>query len=208
MVNLVAPGSGVSRDVIANGKGQRKTRALKRLKVVNAFLTTNNSPLGMVLDELGPPVDGDRTGDVTDRIDRAGRPVGSPAQVEDPDPRSSELFRQPLGRGQEFRSGQATHRRYHTAVVVPFMPDTEKLAAIREAIPALAAGIYLNTGSVGPMPAETAAACHQRQEHEGTDRDADEDDDGRLELVDAQLDEEERGAPDRRQREQQAEVAP
>jgi DNA-directed RNA polymerase subunit beta' len=40
------------RDVIANGKGQRKTRALKRLKVVNAFLTTNNSPLGMVLDAV------------------------------------------------------------------------------------------------------------------------------------------------------------
>jgi DNA-directed RNA polymerase subunit beta' len=38
------------RDTIANGKGQRKTRALKRLKVVNAFLTTTNSPQGMVLD--------------------------------------------------------------------------------------------------------------------------------------------------------------
>jgi L-cysteine/cystine lyase len=38
------------------------------------------------------------------------------------------------------------------------MPDAEKLAAIREAIPALSAGIYLNTGSVGPLPAETAAA--------------------------------------------------
>lgn len=40
------------RDVIKNGKGQRKTRALKRLKVVNAFLTTTNSPLGMVLDAV------------------------------------------------------------------------------------------------------------------------------------------------------------
>ncbi|MDR1294614.1 MAG: DNA-directed RNA polymerase subunit beta', partial [Bifidobacteriaceae bacterium] len=38
------------REVIKTGKGQRKTRALKRLKVVNAFLTTNNSPQGMVLD--------------------------------------------------------------------------------------------------------------------------------------------------------------
>ncbi|MHA7175408.1 DNA-directed RNA polymerase subunit beta' [Arthrobacter sp. Sr24] len=42
----------ILRDIIANGKGQRKTRALKRLKVVNAFLTTNNSPLGMVLDAV------------------------------------------------------------------------------------------------------------------------------------------------------------
>jgi DNA-directed RNA polymerase subunit beta' len=38
------------REIIRTGKGQRKTRALKRLKVVNAFLTTNNSPQGMVLD--------------------------------------------------------------------------------------------------------------------------------------------------------------
>ena len=38
------------------------------------------------------------------------------------------------------------------------MPDPEKLTAVREALPALAAGIYLNTGSVGPLPAETAAA--------------------------------------------------
>jgi len=39
-------------DVIANGKGQRKTRALKRLKVVSAFLNTRNSPMGMVLDAV------------------------------------------------------------------------------------------------------------------------------------------------------------
>jgi DNA-directed RNA polymerase subunit beta' len=40
------------REIITNGKGQRKTRALKRLKVVSAFLTTDNSPLGMVLDAV------------------------------------------------------------------------------------------------------------------------------------------------------------
>ncbi|OAX52754.1 DNA-directed RNA polymerase subunit beta' [Rothia kristinae] len=40
------------KETIQNGKGQRKTRALKRLKVVNAFLTTSNSPLGMVLDAV------------------------------------------------------------------------------------------------------------------------------------------------------------
>ncbi|HEY8111330.1 MAG TPA: DNA-directed RNA polymerase subunit beta' [Actinomycetes bacterium] len=38
------------REIIRTGKGQKKTRALKRLKVVSAFLTTRNSPLGMVLD--------------------------------------------------------------------------------------------------------------------------------------------------------------
>ena len=40
------------RETISTGKGQRKTRALKRLKVVNAFLTTTNSPTGMVLDAV------------------------------------------------------------------------------------------------------------------------------------------------------------
>src|SRR6266536_2217250 len=38
------------RETIRTGKGQRKARALKRLKVVSAFLNTRNSPLGMVLD--------------------------------------------------------------------------------------------------------------------------------------------------------------
>ena len=40
------------REVIATGKGQKKARALKRLKVVSAFLTTTNSPVGMVLDAV------------------------------------------------------------------------------------------------------------------------------------------------------------
>ena len=40
------------REIIATGKGQRKTRALKRLKVVNAFQTTTNQPSGMVLDAV------------------------------------------------------------------------------------------------------------------------------------------------------------
>jgi DNA-directed RNA polymerase subunit beta' len=37
------------RDVIKNGKGQRRIRALKRLRVVNAFLQTDNRPEAMVL---------------------------------------------------------------------------------------------------------------------------------------------------------------
>ena len=43
-------------------------------------------------------------------------------------------------------------------MVAPTPPEAERLAAVRAALPALAAGIYLNTGSVGPLPAETAAA--------------------------------------------------
>lgn len=38
------------REIIRSGKGQKKTRALKRLKVINAFLTTTNKPSAMVLD--------------------------------------------------------------------------------------------------------------------------------------------------------------
>ena len=40
------------REEIETGTGQRKARALKRLKVVNAFLTTDNKPEAMVLDVL------------------------------------------------------------------------------------------------------------------------------------------------------------
>ncbi|MBP2476130.1 DNA-directed RNA polymerase subunit beta' [Crossiella equi] len=38
------------RETIKNGKGQKKLRALKRLKVVAAFQATRNNPQGMVLD--------------------------------------------------------------------------------------------------------------------------------------------------------------
>ncbi len=41
------------------------------------------------------------------------------------------------------------------------MPDAEKLAAVREALPSLGAGIYLNTGSAGPIPVEVAAAVDE-----------------------------------------------
>ncbi len=37
-------------DLSENGKGAKKTRAIKRLKVVNAFMTTSNKPASMVLD--------------------------------------------------------------------------------------------------------------------------------------------------------------
>jgi DNA-directed RNA polymerase subunit beta' len=37
-------------DLSENGKGAKKTRAIKRLKFVNAFLTTSNKPASMVLD--------------------------------------------------------------------------------------------------------------------------------------------------------------
>ena len=46
------------------------------------------------------------------------------------------------------------------------MPDAEKLTAVRAALPALSAGIYLNTGSVGPLPAETAAAMAEIADYE------------------------------------------
>ena len=40
------------KEIINNGKGQKKMRALKRLKVVAAFLRSGNDPAGMVLDAI------------------------------------------------------------------------------------------------------------------------------------------------------------
>lgn len=51
-------------------------------------------------------------------------------------------------------------------MVAPVPPDADRLAAVRAGLPALAAGIYLNTGSVGPLPAETAAVMTELAEHE------------------------------------------
>ncbi len=50
--------------------------------------------------------------------------------------------------------------------MTPFLPDGEKLAAVRAALPATAAGIYLNAGSVGPLPAETHRAMAEQAERE------------------------------------------
>jgi L-cysteine/cystine lyase len=52
------------------------------------------------------------------------------------------------------------------AVSAPEPPDADRLAAVRAALPALEAGIYLNTGSVGPLPAETAAAMAELADYE------------------------------------------
>ena len=73
----LAAESELLHEQIATGKGQRKIRAIKRLKVVNSFLQTGNSPAAMVLDvvpvippELRPMVqlDGGRfaTSDLND----------------------------------------------------------------------------------------------------------------------------------------------
>jgi len=64
--------------------------------------------------------------------------------------------------------GPVGHGRYHTAVVSPFMADDAKHVAIRAALPSLAAGIQLNTGSVGPLPAEVAAVMADLAEYERT----------------------------------------
>ena len=73
----LAAESELLHEQIATGKGQKKIRAIKRLKVVNSFLQTGNSPAAMVLDvvpvippELRPMVqlDGGRfaTSDLND----------------------------------------------------------------------------------------------------------------------------------------------
>ena len=40
------------RDIIANGKGQKRAKAVKRLKVVDAFLKSDNRPGDMILDVI------------------------------------------------------------------------------------------------------------------------------------------------------------
>ena len=51
LIDFDTNAEGISlRDTIRDGKGQKKLRALKRLKVVAAFQATGNSPQGMVLD--------------------------------------------------------------------------------------------------------------------------------------------------------------
>ena len=40
------------RDTIANGKGQKRAKAIKRLKVVDAFLKSDNKPSDMILDVI------------------------------------------------------------------------------------------------------------------------------------------------------------
>ncbi len=51
-------------------------------------------------------------------------------------------------------------------MVAPFLPDEEKTAAIRAALPATSAGIYLDTPTCGPLPAETAQAMAELRDWE------------------------------------------
>ena len=60
----------------------------------------------------------------------------------------------------------AIGRRYHTGVVSPFLPDPDKVAAIRELLPATGAGIYLNAGTAGPVPAEVQRAMDEQAARE------------------------------------------
>src|SRR3990172_13018177 len=56
---------------------------------------------------------------------------------------------------------------YHSRpMVAPLQPDPEKLAAIRAALPATGAGIYLNTGTSGPLPAATVSAMRELEDWE------------------------------------------
>lgn len=51
-------------------------------------------------------------------------------------------------------------------MVSPFLPDAEKVAAIREAMPATTGGIYLNAGTAGPVSRETVAAMREIEDWE------------------------------------------
>ena len=51
-------------------------------------------------------------------------------------------------------------------MVTPFLPDADKLAAVRAALPAVSAGIYLNTAAAGPLSSECAAAMAELADRE------------------------------------------
>lgn len=51
-------------------------------------------------------------------------------------------------------------------MVSPFLPEPEKLAAVRAELPATGAGIYLNTGSAGPLPLVAERAMREIAERE------------------------------------------
>lgn len=48
----------------------------------------------------------------------------------------------------------------------PFADDVDKVRALRELLPATSAGIYLDTATAGPMPAETARALAEADDWE------------------------------------------
>jgi len=48
------------------------------------------------------------------------------------------------------------------------MPESAKIAAVREALPATGAGIYLNAGTSGPLPSEVQRAMDERAARELT----------------------------------------
>jgi L-cysteine/cystine lyase len=51
-------------------------------------------------------------------------------------------------------------------MTTPIASDDERLAALRAGLPAARAGIYLNTGTAGPLPAEAAAAMSEAADRE------------------------------------------
>ena len=125
------------------------------------------------------PVEMDGARDVAGAVERRGAAVGPPAHVDDAQVGPADVLGEPLRRGDELGAGETCHwvlraggdgpggrRRYDTDVVSPFMPEPAKVAAIRALLPATGAGIYLNAGTAGPMPAETQRAMDEQAQRE------------------------------------------
>jgi hypothetical protein len=51
-------------------------------------------------------------------------------------------------------------------VVTPFLPDPDRVRAIRSELPATAAGIYMNAGTCGPIPVAAALAMAEVADRE------------------------------------------
>ena len=61
------------------------------------------------VDEIGGPIEVDRAGQVARQVRGPARAVGSPADVEHPDLRSTEVVGEPVRRGQQLRASETAH---------------------------------------------------------------------------------------------------
>ncbi len=142
------------RETIRSGKGQKKLRALKRLKVVAAFQQSGNSPMGMVLDavpvippELRPMVQLDGGRFATSRPQRPVPPRHQPQQP----PQAADRPRCSRDHRQQREADAAGVRRRAVrqrsswpARHGPGQPSAE--VAVRSA-----------QGQAGPLPSETCS---------------------------------------------------
>ena len=140
------------RDVIANGKGQKRAKAIKRLKVVDAFLKSENKPTDMILDvipvippDLRPMVqlDGGRfaTSDLNDLYRRVIKPQQPPEALAG------------SGRARDHRQQREAHAAGGCGQPVRQRPPRPPRHGAGQ--PSLEVALRHAQGQAGPFPART-----------------------------------------------------